>query len=117
MGKQALCILAAILICSSQASAKGGNYHTDDRYNPQHINDLPPRVREKVLHVCSTPRAMHTFATYSDNMRQLVLHYEHFYCEPQRAYCKSSGQCLHQVYVSAGGPYKLIRSYYAPPGD
>lgn len=117
MIKEFLCGFAAILIFGSQVSAKGGNYHTDDRYNPQHIEGLPPMVRENVLHICNSPRAMHTFATYSGNRRQLVLHYEHFYCNPHHIYCKPSGECLHQVYVSAGGHYKLMRSYYAPPGE
>jgi hypothetical protein len=108
---------AAILIVSSPASARGGTYHTDDRYNPQHIDSLPAKVHEKVLRICSTPRAMHTFAAYSDNMQRLVLHYEHFYCDPQHTYCKPSGECLHQVYVSASGRYKLIGSYYALPWD
>jgi hypothetical protein len=99
------------LYCS-EALAKGANYHTKDRYNPQQIAGLPLVAWEKVLNVCSALSAMHAFATYSDNMRQLVLHDWHFYCDPQHTYCKSSSQCPHQVYVSAGGYYKLIRSYY-----
>ena len=115
--RQSLCVFAAMLMLSSQASAKAGNYRTDDRYNPEHINGLPLKVREKILRECSTPRAMHTFATYSENMERVVLHYEHFYCNPYQTFCKPSGECLHQVYVSRGGRYKLIRSYYGAPPD
>jgi hypothetical protein len=32
------------------------------------------------------------------------------------ALCTQAG-CLHQVYVSTGGRYRLLRSYYAQEGD
>ena len=35
-----LCALISLLLTTIQLSAKGGNYHTEDLYNPQHIESL-----------------------------------------------------------------------------
>jgi hypothetical protein len=40
----------------------------------------------------------------------------HFRCGDRGALCTQAG-CLHQVYISTGGRYRLLRSYYAPEGD
>jgi hypothetical protein len=34
-------------------------------------------------------------------------------CDEAATYCTGS-VCLHQVWVSVGGHYRLVRSYYAP---
>jgi len=106
----------AMLLACGQLSAKGGNYHTEDRYNPQHISSLPPEVRNFVLRRCSAPKALHSFAIYFDNLKGVVLHFEHFVCDGDDTYCNASG-CLHQVWVAVRGHYRLFRSYYAPAGD
>jgi hypothetical protein len=110
-----LCALAPVLLTCSQSSARG-TYHTEDRYNPQHIESLPPDIRNSILRRCSTPKALHPFASYFDNFKRIVLHFEHFLCDGDRTYCTASG-CLHQVWVSTDGHYRLVRSYYAPAGD
>jgi hypothetical protein len=94
---QCLFALMAISLVCGQLSARGG-YHSEDRYNPQHISSLPPEVRNSVLHKCSTPKALHTFAIYFDNLKGVVLHFEHFLCD-------------------GDDPYWLLRSYYAPASD
>jgi len=106
-------LMAVMLLTCVLSSAKGSNFRSEDRYNPQHIDSLPPEIRDAIYHKCSTPRALHDFASYSKNTNRIVLHFEHFYCSEGTAFCNSSG-CLHQVYVSAGGHYRLVRSYYAP---
>lgn len=113
----ARCIAAStvILLASEQLSARG-NYHSEDRYNPQHISSLPPEVRNSVLHKCGAPKALHSFAVYFDNLKGVVLHFEHFVCDGGGTYCTASG-CLHQVWVTIGGHYRLLRSYYAPEGE
>ena len=111
-----LCTLVAILLTCEQASAKGGSFHTEDRYNPQHIDSLPPEVRGSILRRCNTPKALHPFASYFDNSKRIVLHFEYFVCDGDGTYCTNSG-CLHQVWLSAGRHFRLVRSYYAPPGD
>jgi hypothetical protein len=114
--RQLFCALIAIALSHAGASAKGGNFHTEDRYNPQHIESLPAEIRNAISRKCSSPRALHPFARYSNDSGQIVLHFEHFSCGSEGSYCTSSG-CLHQVYVAVGGHYRLVRSYYAPPGD
>jgi hypothetical protein len=105
-----------LLMLGGQPCAKGGGMHSEDRYNPQHIDSLPAEIRNALYHRCSTPRALHPFASYSQNMNRIVLHFEHFYCNQTDTFCGPLG-CLHQVWVSAGGHFRLLRSYYAPPGD
>jgi len=72
--------MTALLLTCSQSLAKGGSYHMEDRYNPQHIDSLPSEIRDALNRLCGTPRALHPFAQYSDNLQTVVLHYEHFYC-------------------------------------
>lgn len=112
------CISAfmAILLACGQVSARGSFDHTEDRYNPQHISSLPPEVRSFILHRCSEPKALHSFAVYFDNLKGVVMHFEHFLCDGDDPYCTVSG-CLHQVWVSVRGHFRLLRSYYAPAGD
>ena len=94
------------------AFARGGLHLLDPAWNPQHINALPAQVRNALMHMCGDSQAEHQFASYSQNFRFLVLHFEHFRCGNRSALCTQSG-CLHQVYVSTGGHYRLLRSYRA----
>jgi hypothetical protein len=112
------CLVAFVLVSllSNQSSAKGGGFRSEDPYNPQHIESLPPEVRREVIQRCHTPQALHYFATYRENLQKVVLHFEHFYCGTGETFCGPSG-CLHQIYVSSRGHYRLLRSYYAPAGD
>jgi hypothetical protein len=111
-------LLVACLVMlpfSNQSSGKGGGMQSEDRYNPDHIESLPPEIRAAVIRQCGTPKALHTFVSYSENQR-VTLHFEHFYCGANDAFCRPSG-CLHQVYVTSHGRYRLLRSYYAPAGE
>ena len=80
------------------AFARGGGIHSEDPWNPQHINGLPAEVRNALARMCGTARAQHQFAGYFQNSRVLVLHFEHFRCGDRRALCTSglptSGLCL-----------------------
>jgi hypothetical protein len=108
--------LFAITGQASLAFARGGLHLLDPPLNPQHINGLPSEVRSALAHKCRGAQAQHQFAVYSQNSRALVLHFEHLHCSDPGAFCRQAG-CLHQVYVSADGRYRLLRSYYAPKGD
>jgi hypothetical protein len=108
--------LLAIAGQASLAFARSGGIHSEDPWNPQHINGLPPEVRNALAHMCGTARAQHQFASYFQNSRVLVLHFEHFRCGNRAALCTQAG-CLHQVYVSTGGRYLLLRSYHGPESD
>jgi hypothetical protein len=110
-------VLIALLLTCSQSLAKGGAFgRSEDRYNLQHIDSLPPEVRNSILHGCAEPKALHPFAIYFDDLKRIVLHFEHFVCDGDGTYCRRWG-CLHQVWASTGGHYRLVRSYYAPAGD
>ena len=100
----------------SLAFARGGLHLLDPSLNPRHINELPAEVRNALAHMCRGAQAQHQFAGYSQNLRTLVLHFERLHCADRGAFCTQGG-CLHQVYVSTGGRYRLLRSYYAPKGD
>jgi len=109
-------LLATAISQASPAFARGGVHLLDPALNPQHINGLPAEVRDAVAHMCRSAQAEHQFARYSQNLHVLVLHFEHFRCRDGHAHCTRAG-CLHQVYVSTGGGYRLSKSYYAPAGD
>jgi hypothetical protein len=109
-------VLLATITQMLPAFARSGGIHIEDPWNPQHINGLPPEIRNVLVHMCGGPRAQHQFAGYFQNSRLIVLHFEHFRCGDRGALCTQTG-CLHQVYVSTGGRYRLLRSYYAPEGD
>jgi hypothetical protein len=109
-----LMAVVAVSLASTQAFAKGGNMRSEDRYDPQHIDGLPSDVRQQVLQRCPAARASHDFASFTDHLQKVVLHYERLYCGAE-TFCGPSG-CLHQVYVSSGGHYRLRDSYFAPEG-
>ena len=77
------------------------------------ISGLPAEVRNALAHMCRDSQAEHQFARYSQNLHILALHFEHFRCGDGRALCAQAG-CLHQVYTSTGGRYRLLRNYCAP---
>jgi hypothetical protein len=108
--------LFAIAGQASPAFARGALHLLDPALNPQHINGLPAEVRGAVARMCRGAQAQHQFAGYSQNLRTLVLHFERLHCADRGAFCTQAG-CLHQVYVSEGGRYRLLRSYYAPEGN
>jgi hypothetical protein len=107
--------LLAVLLASTQSHAKGGNIRSEDRYDPQHIENLPPEIRQQVLKLCPAPKVLHEFARYSEHLRKVVLHFEDLYCG-EKPFCGPSG-CFHQTYVLSGGRYRLLKSYSAPEGN
>ncbi|WP_338694764.1 hypothetical protein V5279_02385 [Bradyrhizobium sp. 26S5] len=66
------------LLDPSGALARGGSFPRDDPWNAERIDNLPPDIRNAVLHMCgSRPNAGRYFATYLDNSRVVRLHFEH----------------------------------------
>ena len=109
-------VVAALMSTSSSAFARGG-MAAEDRWNPHHLSDLPGEIKNAVARMCGqSSRAEHYFAGYFENSRRIVLHFEHFSCDGRGALCTQAG-CLHQVYISTGGAFRLLRSYYGPDGD
>jgi hypothetical protein len=108
-----------LLLISGQTPvlARGSQVTHDDPWNSEHVDHLPPEVRNAVLKMCKTPpHAAHYFATYLDDSRVIKLHFEHLHCEERREFC-SQNSCLHQEYVSFGGHYRLLKSYYGRNND
>ena len=109
-------VLLSFISHASPAFSRGG-LSAEDRWNPEHINQLPTEIQNAIGRMCAkSPRAEHYFAIYFENSRLIVLHFEHFRCGDQGALCTQAG-CLHQVYVSTGGHYRLMKSYYGPEND
>jgi hypothetical protein len=107
-----------ILLCGQPAVfARGSQVSHDDPWNSEHIDRLPPEVRNAVTRMCrGSLRAGHYFATYFDNSRLMKLHFEHLHCDGQATFCRGDN-CLHQVYVSIGGHYRLMKGYYDRNND
>lgn len=106
-----LIAVLASLLAGHHAFAKGGNMRSEDRYDPQHFENLPPELRHEILRLCPAPKALHDFASYSERLQKIVLHFERLYCA-SKPFCRPAG-CLHQSYISTRGHYHLIESYYA----
>jgi len=111
-----LVVLLSVCGLIGPAYPRGG-FAREHRWNPEHIRQLPVEVRSAVMQMCSqSPRAEHYFATYFQNSRLIKLHFEHFHCDGGAPLCNQSG-CLHQEYISTGGHYRLLRSFYGPDND
>jgi hypothetical protein len=83
-------IAIGLIATTSQAPpafARGGGIHSEDPWNPQHIDGLPSEVRNALVRMCEAPRAQHQFAGYFQNSRVLVLHFEHFRCGDRGPLC------------------------------
>jgi hypothetical protein len=119
-----LTVIAALLVLAASISASArSSMPADDRWNAQHIDALPPEVRNAIAsytRICGGPLAAeHSFARYLQNgsVKLIGLHFENVRCGNRASICKASG-CLHQVYISRGnGPYRLLTSAYVPELD
>ena len=107
------------ICCHTGSLARGSQVDHDDPWNSEHIEGLPPEVRNAVILMCRDhqPRAGHYFATYLNNSRLMKLHFEHLHCDRQATFCRKDSNCLYQEYFLNGGHYRLIKSYYGPSSD
>ena len=119
-----LTVTAALVVLAGSFSAGArSSMPADDRWNAQHMDALPPEVRNALAsytRMCGGPLAAeHSFARYLQNgtVKLIGLHFENARCGNRASICKTSG-CLHQVYISrGGGPYRLLTSTYVPELD
>jgi hypothetical protein len=121
--KPPLAVSLALLIGSGFSSAQAkSSLPAEDRWNPQHIDGLPAEIRSAIApyaRVCGGPLAAeHSFVRYfqREAAKLIGLHFEHLRCNNRAAVCTAAG-CLHQVYISTGGKYRLLRSLYVPELD
>ncbi len=116
-GSIATSILLLGLFIPSAAFARGSFPH-DDPWNADHIESLPPEVRNSVIHMCGTrPNAGHYFATYLDHARVIKLHFEQFNCDDGLRIHRRADGCLHQEFSQSGAHYRLTRNYYGRCDD
>lgn len=110
-------LLIVAAFSSPAASLSGGR--VEDRWHPFHISQLPDEIRRplaRLERICgSPPMAEHYFATYLSGRGQqfISLHFEHFRCNSRSAICPQE-VCLHQVYVSTAGRFRLSVSVHVP---
>ena len=114
---------ALVVLAGSFSAGARSSMPADDRWNAQHIDALPPEIRNAIAsytRMCGGPLAAeHSFARYlqSGTVKLIGRHFENVRCGNRASICKASG-CLHQVYISrGGGPYRLLTSTYAPELD
>ena len=114
---------ALVVLAGSFSAGARSSMPADDRWNAQHIDALPPEIRNAIAsytRMCGGPLAAeHSFARYlqSGTVKLIGLHFENVRCGNRASICKASG-CLHHVYISrGGGPYRLLTSTYAPELD
>lgn len=99
------------------ALPRGSQVGHDDPWNSEHLDRLPREVRSALTQMCgNSARAAHYFATYLDNSHIIRLHFEHLRCGEAGRFCRGD-TCLHQEYVSRGGQYRLIKSYFGRNDD
>jgi hypothetical protein len=112
--------IAAALLCLSgmlrPAFPFGGM--TQDRWNPAHLDHLPPGLRaivQKWEAVCGgSLAAAQQFALYLaiPGGELVALHFDDFRCGTHSVQCTEKG-CLHEVYVALKGQYRRVLSVHA----
>ena len=110
--------LVSLLYQLPDAAARGGISHVD-RASIRPIEELPPHVRravERWKSVCGFPlTAKRSFVHYLGDMslgyQFIALHFDELSCDNRAAICNNRG-CLHQVYVSMGGTYRVVFTEY-----
>jgi len=118
---------ALIALCAVQGTvipvaARSSGLATEDRWNPWHVDDLPAEIRRGIAAraaACGRPlAAAHAFALHLDRAgtKLIGIHFERLRCSDRGALCTTAG-CLHQVYISTGGPYRLLESVHVPELD
>jgi hypothetical protein len=111
---RALGILSSAIVLISASAGTAAQFVKDPPWNAEHIDRLPPDVRNAVIARCPLgPDAGHYFATYFHD--EIYLHYELLHCDTA-SFCNGS-QCLHQVYKLTAGHYHLTRSFYGSGND
>ncbi|CCE01682.1 conserved exported hypothetical protein [Bradyrhizobium sp. STM 3809] len=113
----AICLAIAAAFSQGAAIARGSAGSHDGPWNPDHIDQLPPDVRNEVLHSCpGHVQATHYFATYLDHAQRIRLHFENLRCDGEPV-GKRGDSCLHEEFVAFGAHHHPMKRYYAPCND
>jgi hypothetical protein len=113
-------LIGALLTAGSAGVlvARGG-LRSEDPWAAAHVDGLPRDVRNSLARwerACGNPAAQHAFSRSiqgRSGLSLIALHFEYFRCQDRASICGSAG-CLHQVFASTGGSYRLVMSTYVP---
>jgi hypothetical protein len=115
-GATAFALLAAFILTTTPAIGRSAGM-SRETWSESRIRALPSGVRDSVQHTASSCGAHLSAGAGLDRYLQdgagdrfIALHFHDLRCGRQ-AVCNTSG-CLHQVYVSSRGGYRLVWSGY-----
>ena len=115
-----LIVTAAILVESGSICAQAKSaLPSEDRWNPQHISGLPAEIRSAIApfaRACGDGGRLSIRSQAISNAgprSSSAFTFEHLSCPNRAAVCSAAG-CLHQVYISTGGRYRLLSSSHVP---
>jgi hypothetical protein len=112
-------VLLALIGAGALPAAARDVMRLENPWNPRHIAELPSDIRAAVADENQTCggawAAEHAFTRYIQGgapaHQFIALHFEHFHCGGAAARC-TDASCLHQVFVSSDGHYRLVLSTY-----
>ena len=90
----------------------------ENRWNPAHLQNLPPEIRASVQKwdaACGgSLAAAQQFALYLTvpGAQFVALHFDDFRCGNKLVHCDTTG-CLHEVYVATNGRYRRVLAVHA----
>ena len=112
--------IAVALLCLSGIFQPAFSHSgvAQDRWNPAHLQNLPPEIRaivQKWEAACGGPlAAAQQFALYLTvpGAELVALHFDDFRCGNKSVHCGTTG-CLHEVYVASRGRYRRVLAVHA----
>lgn len=111
-------LVAAMLVATPlQGHAMGAPAFVDDRWNPAHVQALPPFLRARLQEaapMCGPLlEAEHYIATYirAGKAEYAILHFESLRCTNREFICHG-GRCLHEVYKTIGTQSRRVLQSY-----
>jgi hypothetical protein len=110
--------MIVIALSSSIEPALSHSGFAKDPWNPAHLEKLPSEIRAQVQKweaACGGPiAAAQQFALYLTipGTQFVALHFDDFRCNNKSVHCNLRG-CLHEVYASSGGKYRLVLAVHA----
>ena len=111
-----LLALCLALLSISPALSKGSVGNKHDPLDHNHVDNLPPDVRQYVAGICKgTPVAQHDFATYSPQEKRWRINLEYLRCKGLGEF-RHGNQCLDVDFVAIGSHFRLLRKSYADCG-
>jgi hypothetical protein len=113
--KKAALAAAALAFCllALPQSASAYGVLAQNPWNPAHLTNLPPELRDQARKweaACGAPiAAAQRFALYltTSGTQFVALHFDDFQCRNRGVVCDASG-CLHEVYVAVRGRYRKV---------